>query len=71
VSRSFSGSVDESLFQSDVPAQAKVALAAASGAGPDLRHTLLERAARKLYWLTPLACEEARELVGLPAGSCG
>ena len=59
------------LNSDDVPAQAKLALRAAQHAPEGMRALLLETAARALYWKTPLACEEARELVGLPPGTCG
>ncbi|MBK7862633.1 MAG: hypothetical protein IPJ65_29300 [Archangiaceae bacterium] len=59
------------IHSDDVPQAAKVALMAARTASPEDRETLLEAAARALYWKTPLACGEARELVGLTPGTCG
>ncbi len=59
------------LHSDDVPAQAKLALKAARHAPEAMRAVLLETAASALYWKSPLACDEARELVGLPPGTCG
>lgn len=59
------------IHSSDVPQSAKQALQAAMTASPGEREQLLESAARALYWKTPLACSEARELVGLEPGMCG
>ena len=58
------------LHSDDVPREAKLALEAASHLARDQRVPLLQDAARTLYRLTPLACGEARELVGLPPGTC-
>jgi hypothetical protein len=59
------------IHSDDVPPQAKLALRAAQSAAGEDRELLLETAARALYWKTPLACGEARELVGLAPGTCG
>ena len=59
------------LHSDEVPAQAKVALAAAREAPPGHEQdSLLETAARALYRGTPLGCDEVRDLVGLPPGTC-
>lgn len=58
------------IHSDDVPPAAKLALQAALGAPPEDRAVLLETAAKALYWKTPLACGEARELVGLDPGVC-
>jgi hypothetical protein len=53
-----------------VPPRARAALLAAHGAPPESRDELLERAARVLHRETDLGCGDARELVGLPPGTC-
>lgn len=59
------------LHSEDVPATVKASLVAARRAPPEQREAHLRSAARALTWHTPLACDEARELVGLPPGTCG
>ena len=58
------------LHSDEVPPQAKAALRAARHASQAERELLLESAASALYLRTLLACDEARELVGLPPGRC-
>ncbi len=53
-----------------VPHVAREALRAAHDALPEDREEMLEEAARVLYRETDLDCRDARELVGLPHGSC-
>lgn len=59
------------LHSADVPQSVKTELAAARSAPAEQREAHLRSAARALFWKTPLACDEARELVGLPPGTCG
>jgi len=54
-----------------VPAEARAALKVATSGPVERRAEALESAARVLYRETDLECGEIRELVGLPAGSCG
>lgn len=58
------------LHSADVPALAKAELLAARAAPVSEREQHLRSAARALMGVAPLACDEARELVGLPAGHC-
>ena len=58
------------LHNEAVPLLAREALRAAHLAGPQEREVKLEEAARILYRETELECSDARELVGLPAGTC-
>jgi hypothetical protein len=53
-----------------VPADARALLRDAMAAPEPARTPLLESAARILHRETALDCADARELVGLPAGSC-
>lgn len=54
-----------------VPTEARAALVAATREPPERREAALESAARILYRETDLDCGEARDLVGLPPGTCG
>ena len=58
------------LHSADVPSTVKAELIAARAAPVAERESHLRSAARALVLSTPLACDEARELVGLPPGSC-
>lgn len=58
------------LHSADVPATAKAELIAARSAPSARREQHLRSAAIALMGAAPLACDEARELVGLPAGTC-
>ena len=58
------------LHSADVPSTAKAELIAARSAPLSERDAHLRSAALALMGAAPLACDEARELVGLPPGSC-
>jgi hypothetical protein len=58
------------LHSEPVPAAARRALRAAHAAPPDQRRPHLEAAARIMHHELDLDCSDARELVGLPAGTC-
>lgn len=58
------------LHSADVPASAKAELRAARSAPRGERERHLRSAAIALMGAAPLACDEARELVGLSPGSC-
>ena len=58
------------LNSPDLPLPARDALAAALASAPEQRTRHLIRAARALVHELPLDCADARELVGLPPGSC-
>lgn len=58
------------LHSADVPALAKAELLAARSGPASERDAHLRSAALALMGAAPLACDEARELVGLPAGQC-
>ena len=53
-----------------VPMLARQALRAAYVARPEERDEMLEEAARILHREADLECRDARELVGLPQGTC-
>lgn len=60
------------IHDEGVPTRAREALRSADAAAPEQRHALLKSAARILYAETGLACEDVKELVGLPEMSgCG
>ncbi len=59
------------IHSEHVPAEARDALKAAHAAPPERQGALLASAARILYRGTDLECSDARELVGLPEGTCG
>lgn len=59
------------LIHSDVvPAPARAALRAAQRSASGERSRHLESAARILHHELALECDDARELVGLPPGTC-
>ena len=58
------------LHSEQVPASARMALRTAHELPLEERQPLLESAARILYQELDLDCSDARELVGLSAGSC-
>jgi hypothetical protein len=58
------------LHSEAVPLLAREALRAANVAHPEEREEKLEEAARILWRETDLECRDARELVGLPQGTC-
>jgi hypothetical protein len=58
------------MHSDDVPPAVKASLEAARRS-PEESEEHLRSAARGLFYGTPLECDEARELVGLPPGSCG
>jgi hypothetical protein len=58
------------LHGEQVPPGARHALRAAYDAPPDKRKPHLESAARILHQELDLDCIDARELVGLPDGTC-
>ena len=64
-------SVAQLLMHGDAaPVEARAALRAAYEGPVEQRTAHLEAAARVLYRQTELACSDARELVGLPDGTC-
>jgi hypothetical protein len=58
------------LHLDGVPAGARAALRDALDAPAEQRARHLEEAARALHDVADLDCDDARELVGLSAGSC-
>ena len=58
------------IHSESVPPEAREQLKNASLAAPPDRAAALEAVARTLYRAAELDCADARELVGLPAGSC-
>jgi len=58
------------MHMPDVPVSVRDALRAAYGAEPDGRTAHLVAAARIIHTELAIECRDARELVGLPAGSC-
>ena len=58
------------VYSEAVPLRAREALKALQSAPPDEHDEILEEAARVLYSETDLECRDARELVGLPPGTC-
>ena len=58
------------MHSPDVPANVRAELQAAYAAPPDHRDEHLVNAARLLHLSVPLGCDDALELVGLPA-DCG
>ena len=58
------------MHSDDVPLAVKAAITASRSAGPSEREAHLRSAARELVRSVDLDCSEARELVGLPQGSC-